>query len=139
MEKKAIISIKSFSEMDESAKDGIEVVTPGKIIINGDEIKAIYEESKISGMEGTTTYITVSGNSFIMERVGTTSTKMEFVQGEGNYALYNTPYGMLDLHIDTKVLNLNVNENGGEIYCKYILSAQGQDGIVTELNIKIKA
>ena len=32
----------------------------------------------------------------------------------------------------------DINENGGEIYSKYILGLEGQEGIVTELNIKIK-
>lgn len=136
MEKRAIISVKSSSNLDPN--EAIEVVTPGKFIIEENGFKAIYEESEISGMEGTTTTLNIQDNIMVLERVGSTSTNMEFKEGEMAVSLYNTPYGVLNLNVDTEKLNINVNENGGEIYSKYILGLEGQDGITTELNIKIK-
>lgn len=136
MEKRAIISVKSSSNLDPN--EAIEVVTPGKFIIEENGFKAIYEESEISGMEGTTTTLNIQDNIMVLERVGSTSTNMEFKEGEMAVSLYNTPYGVLNLNVDTEKLNINVNENGGEIYSKYILGLEGQEGITTELNIKIK-
>ncbi|MEN8078856.1 DUF1934 domain-containing protein [Clostridioides difficile] len=136
MEKRAIISVKSSSNLEPN--EAIEVVTPGKFVIHEDGFKAIYEESEISGMEGTTTTLNIKDNLMILERVGSTTTNMEFKEGEMAVSLYNTPYGILDLNIDTKQLNIDIDENGGEIYSKYILGLEGQEGITTELNIKIK-
>ena len=136
MEKRAIISVKSFSDIDPN--EAIEVVTPGTFIIHDEGFKAIYEESEISGMEGTTTTLNIQDNIMVLERVGSTSTNMEFKEGEMAVSLYNTPYGVLNLNVDTEKLNININENGGEIYSKYILGLEGQEGITTELNIKIK-
>lgn len=136
MEKRAIISVKSSSNLDPN--EAIEVVTPGKFIIEENGFKAIYEESEISGMEGTTTTLNIQDNIMVLERVGSTSTNMEFKEGEMAVSLYNTPYGVLNLNVDTEKLNININENGGEIYSKYILGLEGQEGITTELNIKIK-
>lgn len=136
MEKRAIISVKSLSNLDPN--DAIEVVTPGKFIIEDNGFKAIYEESEISGMEGTTTTLNIQDNILVLDRVGSTTTKMEFKEGTMAVSLYNTPYGVLSLNIDTEKLNINVNENGGEIYSKYTLGLEGQEGITTELNIKIK-
>lgn len=136
MEKRAIISVKSSSNLEPN--EAIEVVTPGKFVIHEDGFKAIYEESEISGMEGTTTTLNIKDNLMILERVGSTTTNMEFKEGEMAVSLYNTPYGILDLNIDTKKLNIDIDENGGEIYSKYILGLEGQEGITTELNIKIK-
>lgn len=135
MEKRAVISVKSFSNLDPN--DVIEVVTPGKFVISEDGFKAIYEESEISGMDGTTTTLNIKEDLMILERVGSTTTNMEFKEGEVAVSLYNTPYGILDLNVDTKKLNINIDENGGEIYSKYILGLEGQEGITTELNIKI--
>ena len=114
------------------------MVTPGKFIIEENGFKAIYEESEISGMEGTTTTLNIQDNIMVLERVGSTTTNMEFKEGTMAVSLYNTPYGVLNLNVDTEKLNINVNENGGEIYSKYILGLEGQEGITTELNIKIK-
>ena len=136
MEKRAIISVKSTSNLDPN--EVIEVVTPGTFIINEEGFKAIYEESEISGMDGTTTTLNIQDNMMILERVGSTTTNMEFKEGAMAVSLYNTPYGVLNLNVDTERLNININENGGEIYSKYILGLEGQEGIVTELNIKIK-
>lgn len=136
MEKRAVISVKSFSNLDPN--DVIEVVTPGKFVINEEGFKAIYDESEISGMDGTTTTLNIKNDLMILERVGSTTTNMEFKEGEVAVSLYNTPYGILDLNVDTKKLKINVDENGGEIYSKYILGLEGQEGITTELNIKIK-
>ncbi|MBS4957287.1 DUF1934 domain-containing protein [Clostridium sp.] len=136
MEKRAIISVKSSSNLDPN--EAIEVVTPGKFIIEENGFKAIYEESEISGMEGTTTTLNIQDNIMVLERVGSTTTNMEFKEGTMAVSLYNTPYGVLNLNVDTEKLNINVNENGGEIYSKYILGLEGQEGITTELNIKIK-
>lgn len=136
MDKRAIISVKSISDLDPN--EAIEVVTPGVFIVDNNEFKAIYEESEISGMNGTTTTLKIKGDSMVLERVGSTTTTMEFKEGDNSVSLYNTPYGILDLNIDTKKLNINIDENGGEIYSKYILYLDGQDGITTELNIKIK-
>ena len=136
MEKRAIISVKSSSNLD--SNDAIEVVTPGRFIIEENGFKAIYEESEISGMEGTTTTLNIQDNILVLDRVGSTTTNMEFKEGTMAVSLYNTPYGVLSLNIDTEKLNININENGGEIYSKYTLGLEGQEGITTELNIKIK-
>ena len=124
MEKNAIISVKSFSDIDPN--DAIEVLTPGTFIIEEDYFKAIYEESELSGMEGTTTTLIIKEDTMILERVGSTNTNMKFKEGEIAISLYNTPYGMLDLNIDTKALTINIDENGGKIYVKYILGLEGQ-------------
>lgn len=136
MGKRAIISVKSSSNLEPN--EAIEVVTPGKFFINETGFKAIYEESEISGMDGTTTTLNIQDNIMVLERVGSTTTNMEFKEGTTAVSLYNTPYGILNLNVDTEKLNINVNENGGDIYLKYTLGLEGQEGIVNELNIKIK-
>lgn len=136
MEKKALISVKSFSDIDPN--DAVEVVTPGIFIIGENSFEAIYEESKISGMEGTTTTLKIEENSMKLIREGSTNTNMEFVEGYASPCLYNTPYGMLDLSVDTKKLEMHMDETGGIIYSKYVLGLAGQEDIITELHIKIK-
>ncbi|WP_415339258.1 DUF1934 domain-containing protein [Clostridium perfringens] len=136
MSKKAIISICSTQDIGE--KEKIEVVTVGEFSINGDEFIATYDETEISGMEGTKTTLKIKGDKVVLHREGTTSTKMEFQKDNTQVALYNTPYGMLELKTSTKELDLDVNEKGGNISIKYHLIAGGQEPIKTNLDIKIK-
>ena len=131
MEKSAVISIRSFSDLDKD--EVIEVVTPGKFHLGESEFKAVYEESEISGMDGTTTTLVIKDDVLVLEREGSTSTRMEFKKGEDVISLYNTPYGMMNINISTKELDIDMDEDGGVIYTKYVLGLEGQPGITTEL------
>ena len=137
MEKSAVISIRSFSDLDKD--EVIEVVTPGKFHLGESEFKAVYEESEISGMDGTTTTLVIKDDVLVLEREGSTSTRMEFKKGEDVLSLYNTPYGMMNINISTKELDIDMDEDGGVIYTKYVLGLEGQPGITTELKVKIRA
>ena len=137
MEKSAVISLRSFSDLDKD--EVIEVVTPGKFHLGESEFKAVYEESEISGMDGTTTTLVIKDDVLVLEREGSTSTRMEFKKGEDVISLYNTPYGMMNINISTKELDIDMDEDGGVIYTKYVLGLEGQPGITTELKVKIRA
>ena len=137
MEKSAVISIRSFSDLDKD--EVIEVVTPGKFHLGESEFKAVYEESEISGMDGTTTTLVIKDDVLVLEREGSTSTRMEFKKGEDVISLYNTPYGMMNINISTKELDIDMDEDGGVIYTKYVLGLERQPGITTELKVKIRA
>lgn len=137
MKKKALISIASHQVNEEN--DVIEVVTPGEFYIKDDFFEAVYDETEISGMEGTTTKIKISKNDMILEREGSTSAKMHFKKNNDSVSLYNTPYGMMELKINTKDLKIDMNENGGDVYIHYNLSVEGQKPQRTKLKINIKA
>ena len=136
MKKKAVISLKSFNDLDED--DIIEVVTPGEFLITEDGFKAIYEETELSGMSGTTTTLTMLNDKLVLEREGNVSAKMDFKKDETSISLYNTPYGVLDLQIHTEDLKVDINENGGDITAKYSMELAGQPPITTKLSVSVK-
>ncbi|MGG7059933.1 DUF1934 domain-containing protein [Clostridium nigeriense] len=136
MKKKAVISLRSFNDLDEN--DVIEVVTPGEFLVTEDGFKAIYEETELSGMNGTTTTLTMLDDKLVLEREGNISAKMDFKKGETSISLYNTPYGVLDLQIHTEDLKVDINENGGDITAKYSMELAGQPPITTKLAVSVK-
>lgn len=137
MKKKAIITVDSTVLNDE--EDLVGVVTPGEFYKIDDGFKVEYEETKLSGMEGTKTTIIVREKSFDLIREGTTETKMEFQNNVRTVSMYKTPYGILDVNIHTKKLDINVSEDGGSISAIYMLEIGGQPAIKTNLTINIKA
>ena len=136
MKKKAVISLRSFNDLDKD--DVIEVVTPGEFFVTEDGFKAVYEETEISGMNGTTTTLTMLDDALLPESEGSTSAKMDFKKGETSISLYNTPYGVLDLQIHTEYLDVDINENGGDIVAKYSMELAGQPPITTKLAVNVK-
>ena len=136
MKKKAVITVKS--NMSSNIEDLIEVVTPGEFYITEDSFRAEYDESKLSGMEGTHTTILIREKSFDLIREGSTETKMEFKKREITTSLYKTPYGVLGVDIDTIELNIDIDENGGHIHTLYTLAIEGQEAIKTNLTVDIR-
>ncbi len=137
MKKNAVISVKS--EQPGVEDNPIEVVTPGSFYKEDEKFVAIYEETEISGMEGTTTTFSIDKDRFSLIRMGTTTTTMEFVKNNKKLTLYNTPYGVLEIEIDTKELQINVDEKGGNILINYNMSVSGQRVQQTTLKININA
>jgi uncharacterized beta-barrel protein YwiB (DUF1934 family) len=135
MNKRAIISVTS-KQMGDS--DEIKVVTPGTFYAKDDVFYAEYAETELSGMEGTTTTMKIKPHKFSLIRQGSTNTEMEFDKKEKSVSMYNTPYGTLELKIETKKLDVMVDEEGGDIYIKYMLSIVGQEVLDTTLKINIR-
>ena len=135
MSKKAIITVKSNISVEE---ESIEVITPGVFTVLKNGFKAEYEETKLSGMEGTKTTMMINKNSFELIRCGSTETQMIFDRNNQSMSLYKTPYGNMTVTIDTKQLKIDVDENGGSIHIVYTLLIEGQQKIETDLNVDIK-
>lgn len=136
MNKKAVITVDSAIFNEE--EDTISVVTPGDFCKTEYGYKVQYDETKISGMDGTKTTILIRKDSFDLIREGTTETKMEFENNKTTTSLYKTPYGVMDIRIDTRKLKINVDEQGGSINTMYILEIGGQPAMKTNLSIDIK-
>jgi uncharacterized beta-barrel protein YwiB (DUF1934 family) len=135
MKKKAIISVSS-KQTDE--EEPIEVVTPGSFYKKNDSYYAVYKETELSGMEGTTTTLKIKKDKFSLIRMGSTSTKMDFDEDKKNVSMYKTPYGTIELRIKTNSLNINVDEQGGDIMINYKISTAGQALKNTKLKVNIK-
>lgn len=76
MKKKALIFVKSIIHGDED--DSIEIISEGSFINKHTLAMAEYDESKVSGMEGTHTTILIKKDSFKIIRTGSIETEMEF-------------------------------------------------------------
>lgn len=137
MKKEAIIKVLSSQVGNE--EDGIEIVTQGSFYKKDNDYYAVYEETELSGMEGTTTTLKIKDDKFSLIRRGTTNTKMNFIDKDDSLSMYNTPYGTLELMISTNELEINVDDKGGEVFIDYYLTVDGQKASNTRLKVNIKA
>lgn len=135
MIKNAVITVQSKVSVEE---DVIEVVTPGKFCINKNGYKIEYDETKLSGMEGTKTTMIIKDAYFKLQREGTTETNMEFEKSTQSVSLYKTPFGAMSVVVDTKDITIDMDDNGGKVHIRYTLNVEGQQLIETDLNIFVK-
>ena len=83
-----------------------------------------YQETALTGMEGTTTRFQVQGPRVILTRSGTVNSQMVFEEGRQHTSLYETPFGELSVDIQTSVLKHNLTERGGLMEIKYSIAVE---------------
>ena len=92
---------------------------------NGEMVLA-YDETELTGMEGTTTRFTIRGNSVVLRRTGTVNNEMYFEPGKPHLSLYETPMGALTVEIVTEKLAHRLSERGGILDIKYTIAVENQ-------------
>ena len=91
-----IISIKGKQLYAECAPEEIELVTAGTMERDGQGGCTIsYQESELTGLEGTTTRVHIDGGRVTLLREGNTNSQMVFEEGRRHLSMYETPYGRL--------------------------------------------
>lgn len=134
MKKNALISLTSF----QNEEDKLEVITPGDFYKKEDLYIVEYDETKISGMEGTRTTLKIGNDNFTLLREGNTIANMKFQNGKESISIYDTPYGVLHIRIKTKDLSVNINDQGGEVLVNYNMDISGTNQTDTILRVNIK-
>ncbi len=130
MEKNVIISIKGKQSYPQCPPEIIELVTEGKLEDRGDEgITLSYQESEVTGLEGTLTTIQVEPRRVTLQRMGAVNSQMVFEEGRRHLSLYDTPYGALSIGIHTRKMHSSLGSGGGDVTIYYALEIEhGQAG-----------
>ena len=122
MENNVIISIRGRQRGEAAQDETIELVTEGCLQPDGpDGYTLSYQESELTGLEGTLTTFQIEPDRVTLLRVGEVNSQMVFQPGRRHFSMYETPYGALSVGISTKKMHANLNERGGEIEIDYAI------------------
>ena len=121
MEKDVVISIKGMQKYDNTDPDVIELVTEGRLTREGNSYTLSYQESELTGLEGTLTTIQVDGEQITLMRMGEFTSQMVFQEGRRHLSMYNTPYGAMAIGVNTRHLLADLNDQGGDIEIDYAI------------------
>lgn len=119
-----LLSIRGEQYFDGLDPDATELMTEGTLEVTEDGFRLTYEESALTGMEGTTTTFTVKGGQVILTRSGNVSSQMVFEEGRQHTSLYETPFGELSVDIQTSSLRHTLSERGGLMEIKYSIAVE---------------
>ena len=119
-----LLSIRGEQYFDDIDPDATELMTEGTMVLTEDGMVLSYEETELTGMEGTTTTFEVKGPQVILTRTGTVNSQMVFEEGRQHTSLYETPFGELSVDIQTSVLKHNLTERGGLMEIKYSIAVE---------------
>ena len=125
MEKDVIITIKGTQAVDDAPPEVIELVTEGQL--RGSEREGYtlsYQESELTGLEGTLTTFQVEPHQVTLLRVGEFNSQMVFQLGRRHFSMYETPYGALSVGVNTHDLRAELGEHGGKIQISYAIEIE---------------
>lgn len=119
-----MLSIRGEQYFDGIDPDAQELLTEGTMTLTEDGMVLSYQETALTGMEGTTTRFQIRGPRVILTRSGTVNSQMVFEEGRQHTSLYETPFGELSVDIQTSVLKHNLTERGGLMEIKYSIAVE---------------
>ena len=126
MEKNVIISIKGVQRLEDADPDTMELVTEGRLEQDGNSYTLSYQESELTGLEGTTTTFRIAPDRITLRREGTLNSEMIFQEGQKHVSLYETPYGGLMLGVNTHRAKADLGTAGGRLSIRYALEVDSQ-------------
>lgn len=96
-----------------------------------------YKEPSNLGTGEARVFLKIQGMSVSMRRMGEFKCIMEYEEGKTKDALYETPYGSIDIKISTSRIENEISENGGSLKMRYSLITGGEN-IENEILFEIK-
>lgn len=114
-------------ELLESDGEKIEINTNGSLTVNDGRIELAYDETELTGMEGSRTAISFSEDLpelISMVREGTVSTALVFESGKRHHCVYKTPYMPFEVCVHTLKVD-NRLEDERKLFIDYIIEIRG--------------
>ena len=116
------LSVRGEQYFEDVDPNETELLTEGVLEVLEDGLRIAYDETALTGMEGTTTTFLVTENQVVLTRTGRVNSQMIFEEGKQHTSLYETPYGELPIDIQTSSLRHNLSQRGGVMDIKYAIA-----------------
>ena len=122
MENNVIISIQGKQSFEDAGEETIELVTEGRLEEDGQAGYTLsYQESELTGLEGTLTTFQIEKNRITLLRIGEFNSQMVFEEGRRHLSMYETPYGALSVGVNTRRMHSDLGLAGGNIEIDYAI------------------
>ena len=113
--KDILLKIVGMQITERGSEEQMEFITEGRFARKGDAMYLIFEESELSGVEGCTTSLKISGEKVRMKRYGeegAIQTAIEFEKGRKFTGWYETPFGTVAIEVLTNGIENKLDPDG---------------------------
>ena len=124
MMKDVVISINSTFAYEAGEEQQMKFTTDGHYFYEDDVGCLSYEETAVTGLEGTRTSLFVMPDQVVVDREGTVTSRMVFKEGLKSAFQYVTPFGNATMGIDTRRITRNMGQNGGSVQIDYVVDME---------------
>ncbi len=119
MTESVIISVEGTQKFLGEEAQTVQIVTDGIMKTVGDTVYLSYEESEVTGMEGTTTTFAVRNDHVELTRTGAVESKMIFERGKKDVSLYDMGFGAFTIGVKARRLKNGLGPDGGRLEISY--------------------
>lgn len=116
---RVILSISGTQRFGEDAPETTELVTEGELERRDGALILSYEESELTGMEGTVTTFHIAPPVITLQRTGAVESKMVFTEGIEDRSLYDMGFGALMITVCADTIRSDMSETGGTLDVTY--------------------
>ena len=139
IEKNVILFVRGEQQFDQGEPEVTELMTEGAMTLEEDgEITLTYQETELTGMEGTTTSFSIRDDTVVLARTGMVNSQLVFQRGKRNSSLYETPWGMMQVDVFTTSLAHRLDGRGGILEIKFNISVDHQVAGENQFKIRVR-
>ena len=139
IEKNVILFVRGEQQFDQGEPEVTELMTEGAMTLEEDgEITLTYQETELTGMEGTTTRFSIRDDTVVLARTGMVNSQLVFQRGKRNSSLYETPWGMMQVDVFTTSLAHRLDGRGGILEIKFNISVDHQVAGENQYKIRVR-
>ena len=132
------ISINSIHCYEQDDEDSLEFTTDGYYFFDDGVGCLSYQESDVTGLEGTRTSVIVMPDQVVVDREGTVTSRMVFKEGLKSAFQYATPFGSATMGINTRRIAQNMGESGGSVEIDYVVDMEHVVASRNRFEIKVR-
>ena len=136
---KVIVHVRGRQTDAEGAVNKIEMMAEGRHYFRNGKHYVLYDDKTLAKNKGTATVLKIAPDSVTLLRKGAVMQEQYFSSGRESRSKYRTPYGDLDLSVQTEQLDIVYGTVSGNIDVSYATSINGEWQSNNELHIEICA
>ena len=138
-EKNVIIFVKSCQHYEGAEPEDMELISQGVMDTAEDgTVTLTYEETELTGLEGTRTTFAVRDDMVVLTRAGQVNSQMVFQKGRQHSSLYETPWGTMTVDIATSRLAGRLSDRGGVLEIQYTISVEHRIAGRNQFKIRVR-
>ena len=134
---KALVTI-SGMQNGENGPESVRFATEGRFSKKGQAYKIEYDESELTGLEGTHTTILAGSKSVALKRIGKVESYLSFIPGKKQMSYYQTEFGSFVVGIDPYEIDIALTDFGGRIHVGYHVEIDHSETGFNVLDVIVK-
>jgi len=137
LKKNVMIMFDSKREEPDKEAEEMKFITEGYYYKKDGHYFISYDESPVTGLDGTNTIIKIEPDSIMLIRSGAASNLMFLKKGCRHISGCNTENGVIELGVTARNLNVSLNDKGGQFRVEYTIEVNNRLTSFTTLNVKV--